>query len=160
MSYQVLVINDPGTLIRFPEKIFPLEFAEFVPPTLISHDAAEIRDFTERHREVVIKPLCQYGGRGIARLTATAFDEELVSARLKETGLLLVAQVFLPRVTEGDKRILTGTGLPRGDQADGMTIGVHVDHQGSRIGGGGNRISSWLEVPRPRGLRKRRARRR
>ncbi|MFE0739370.1 hypothetical protein ACFW2N_31230, partial [Streptomyces sp. NPDC058855] len=56
-----LVINDPESIIRFPEKIFPLEFPEFTPPTLISRDVDEIRDFTDRHQDVVIKPLYEYG---------------------------------------------------------------------------------------------------
>ncbi|KUO07239.1 hypothetical protein [Streptomyces sp. DSM 15324] len=102
---KVLVINDPESIIRFPEKILPFEFPEFTPPTLITHDVAEVRDFTERHHEVVIKPLYEYGGRGIGRLTSTTFDEQLVGARLGEGGPPLVVQAFLPRVTEGDKRI-------------------------------------------------------
>ncbi|MFF4016135.1 hypothetical protein [Streptomyces sp. NPDC001843] len=102
---EVLVINDPESIIRFPEKIFPLEFPEFTPPTLISRDVDEIRDFADRHHDVVIKPLYEYGGRGIARVTSAAFDEELVRARLAAGSPPLVSQAFLPRITAGDKRI-------------------------------------------------------
>ena len=102
---EVLVINDPESILRYPEKIFPLEFPDFTPPTVISRDVDEIRAFVDRHHEVVIKPLYEYGGRGITKITAAGFDEQLVRARLANGGPPLVCQAFLPRITQGDKRI-------------------------------------------------------
>lgn len=102
---KVLIINNPEAIIRFPEKIFPLQFPEFTPATLISRDIEEIRAFTDKHKTVIVKPLYEYGGRGIKKFTVDDFDAEFIANWLKESNLPLVTQIFLPKITEGDKRI-------------------------------------------------------
>ena len=107
IANQTLVVNDPRAVRDAPEKLFVLDFAEFMPPTMISRNLAEIRDFHARHGEIVVKPLHGKAGEGVFRigkdgtnLTALA---ELFGSIWKEP---FIAQAFLPSVAEGDKRIV------------------------------------------------------
>src|SRR6202140_3756400 len=42
---KTLVVNDPAEVRNAPEKLFVTEFADFIPPTLITSDRAEINEF-------------------------------------------------------------------------------------------------------------------
>lgn len=96
---KVLILNKPSSIINFPEKIFPLYMAEFMPPTLITADKEQIKKFAAKHGDVIIKPLYDFGGAGIKKITASDdFDLEGTTP--------IVAQKFIPEVAEGDKRIL------------------------------------------------------
>jgi glutathione synthase len=102
-----LVVNDPRSVRDAPEKLFVLDFAEFMPPTMISRNLAEIREFHARHGEIVVKPLHGKAGEGVFRIgrdgtNLTALTELFVSI-WKEP---FIAQAFLPSVTDGDKRII------------------------------------------------------
>ncbi|MFX7992801.1 glutathione synthase, partial [Acinetobacter baumannii] len=44
------VFNKPGALREHPEKLAILEFPEFIAPTLVTRDPAEIRAFHAEHR--------------------------------------------------------------------------------------------------------------
>jgi glutathione synthase len=100
-------VNDPRSVRDAPEKLFVLDFAQFMPPTMISRNLDDIRAFHARHGEIVVKPLHGKAGEGVFRigrdgtnLTALA---ELFGSIWKEP---FIAQAFLPAVTEGDKRIV------------------------------------------------------
>lgn len=105
---KVLIINNPEAIIKFPEKILPLQFPEFTPATLITQDIEEIREFTQEYDEVILKPLYEYGGNGIRKITAENFHNEVeaVGKWLLEAKLPIVVQNYLPGITKkGDKRI-------------------------------------------------------
>ena len=52
-----LVVNDPASVRNAPEKLFVLDFAEFMPPTLITRSLEDTRAFQREHGEIVVKPL-------------------------------------------------------------------------------------------------------
>ncbi len=110
-----LVVNDPASVRNAPEKLFVLEFARFMPPTLVTRSLDEVRAFYAEHGEIVIKPL--YGNAGAAVFHVGKADAnlaalvELFSQVWREP---LMAQKFLPRVSEGDKRIVLVDGEPAG----------------------------------------------
>src|SRR5918912_1573939 len=54
---KTLVVNDPGHVRNAPEKLFVTEFADLMPPTLITRDLAEIKQFHAEHGDIVMKPL-------------------------------------------------------------------------------------------------------
>jgi len=115
VARDTLVVNDPRSVRDAPEKLFVLDFAQFMPPTMISRNLSEIRDFHARHGEIVIKPLHGKAGEGVFRigrdgtnLTALA---ELFGSIWKEP---YIAQAFLPAVTDGDKRIVLVDGQVAG----------------------------------------------
>src|SRR5262245_41688413 len=63
-----LVVNDPAEVRNAPEKMFVNEFADFMPPTLITRDLAEIKAFRAEHGDVVMKPLYGNGGEAVFRV--------------------------------------------------------------------------------------------
>ena len=104
---ETLVVNDPRAVRDAPEKLFVLDFARFMPPTMISRDLAEIRAFHTRHGEIVLKPLHGKAGEGVFRIgkdgTNLTALTELFGAIWNEP---YIAQAFLPAVSDGDKRII------------------------------------------------------
>ncbi|MDR3408427.1 MAG: glutathione synthase [Methylovirgula sp.] len=112
---RVLVVNDPAAVRNAPEKLFVMEFAEFMPATLISRDKAAIAAFLEEHGEIVVKPLYGHGGAAVFKLSrkdpnfGSLYD--LFAATFKEPW---VAQEFLPQIAKGDKRIILVDGIAAG----------------------------------------------
>ena len=104
---RTLVVNDPREVRNAPEKLFVTEFGDFIPPTLITSDRLEIRDFRERHKEIILKPLYGNGGTGVFRIGPG--DENLGSLLEMFTQFYrepVIVQRYLPEVRQGDKRII------------------------------------------------------
>jgi len=102
-----LVVNDPREVINAPEKMWVLDYARFMPPTLVARDIADVRAFQQRHGAVVVKPLHGNGGKAIFRVEA---DGTNLSALTEMFGQMwpepFMVQPFLPEVAAGDKRIV------------------------------------------------------
>lgn len=112
---KTLVVNDPRSVRDAPEKLFVMHFPELMPPTLITRDRALIEAFRAEHGEVVMKPLYGNGGAAVFKVATkdpnfgSLFD--LFSTTFREPW---VVQRFLPRVSEGDKRIILVDGVAMG----------------------------------------------
>jgi glutathione synthase len=112
---ETLVVNDPAQVRNAPEKIFVTSFPHLMPPTLISRDRAEIEAFRAEHGDVVMKPL--YGNGGAAVFKVSREDPnfgslyDLFSVTFREPWVI---QRFLPKITEGDKRIILIDGVAAG----------------------------------------------
>ena len=104
---KVLVVNNPASVRNAPEKIFVMEFADLMPPTLISRDKQEINAFRKEHGDVVMKPLYGHGGAAVFRVTAQDMNfgslYDMFAVTFREPW---VVQKFLPNVKHGDKRII------------------------------------------------------
>ena len=104
---ETLVVNDPRSVRDAPEKLFVLDFARFMPPTLITRSLDELKAFHARHGEIVVKPLHGNAGAAVFRIgrdgTNLAALAELFGSVWREP---YIAQAFLPAVAEGDKRIV------------------------------------------------------
>jgi glutathione synthase len=102
-----LVVNDPKSVINAPEKMFVLDYARFMPPTLVARKLEDVRAFQRRHGAVVMKPLHGNGGKAIFKVEA---DGTNLSAITELFGQVwpepFMVQPFLPEVAEGDKRIV------------------------------------------------------
>ncbi|SHF61163.1 glutathione synthase [Kaistia soli DSM 19436] len=113
---KTLVVNDPAEVRNAPEKIFVTEFPALMPPTLISRDAEEIRDFRRAHGDIIVKPLYGNGGAGVFRLSEG--DQNLASLleifAAAYHGQPYVVQRYLPAVRAGDKRIILVDGVAAG----------------------------------------------
>jgi glutathione synthase len=112
---ETLVVNDPVGVRNAPEKLFVTHFAELMPPTLISNDADEIWAFRKEHMDIIIKPLFGNGGIGVFHVAPE--DENLNALLEMFTGLYrepIIAQAYLPKVREGDKRIILVDGKAAG----------------------------------------------
>ena len=56
---ETLVVNDPFWVRNSPEKLLVLNFPDLTPPTTIARDLQTIREFKERHGDIILKPLSQ-----------------------------------------------------------------------------------------------------
>ncbi len=110
-----LVVNDPAAVRNAPEKLFVLRFKDLMPPTLLTLDVREIREFWREHGDIIVKPLFGNGGAGVFHLRPG--DEnlnaliEMFSAFHREP---VMVQRYLPDVRQGDKRIILVEGEPVG----------------------------------------------
>ena len=101
------VLNRPGCLREFNEKLAILNFPQFIAPTLVSADATEIGSFLAEHDDIIVKPLTEMGGSGIFRLTLIDPNRNAILETLTRQGRrAIMAQRYLPAISEGDKRIL------------------------------------------------------
>ncbi len=110
-----LVVNDPAEVRNAPEKLFVLEFPELTPPTLITRDIGAIEEFRAEHGDIIMKPLYGNGGAGVFRMTSNDANFaalcELFSETFREP---FIAQKYLDKVSEGDKRIILVNGEAAG----------------------------------------------
>jgi glutathione synthase len=112
---KTLVVNDPASVRNAPEKLFVMDYPQLMPDTLITRDKGEIEAFRKQHGDVVMKPLYGNGGAAVFKVAqkdpnfGSLFD--LFSVTFREPW---VVQRFLPRVTEGDKRIILVDGVAMG----------------------------------------------
>ncbi len=115
IQHRTLVVNDPTAVRNAPEKLFVLDYARFMPPTLITRSLDEARGFHAEHGEVVVKPL--YGNAGSAVFHVGRKDANL-AALTELFGQVwrepFMVQAFLPQVSEGDKRIVLVDGKATG----------------------------------------------
>lgn len=104
---KTLVVNNPKSVRDAPEKIFVMEFADLMPPTLISRDKDEINAFRAEHGDVVMKPLYGHGGAAVFRITSQDMNfgslYDMFAVTFREPWVI---QRFLPEVKHGDKRII------------------------------------------------------
>lgn len=102
-----LVMNDPREVVNAPEKMFVLDFARFMPPTMIARHLDDLKAFQREHGSVVVKPLHGNGGKAIFRLDADGTNLSALSEVFNQTWPEPhMIQPFLPEVAEGDKRIV------------------------------------------------------
>ena len=102
-----LVVNDPREVVNAPEKMFVLDYARYMPPTLVARKLEDIREFQKKHGSVVVKPLHGNGGKAIFRIEADGTNLSALSEVFNQTWPEPhMVQPFLPEVAEGDKRIV------------------------------------------------------
>lgn len=104
---ETLVVNDPEAVRNAPEKVWVLDFARFMPPTMLTRSLGAAREFLAEHGDVVLKPLHGFAGGSVFRITRDNANlsalMELFNTTYREPHVL---QAFLPQVTDGDKRIV------------------------------------------------------
>jgi glutathione synthase len=104
---ETLVVNDPASVRDAPEKIWVLDFARFMPPTLLTRSLGAARKFLERHGEIVVKPLHGNAGKAVFKVGRDGANLasliEMFNTAYREPH---VVQAFVPEIAEGDKRIV------------------------------------------------------
>jgi len=109
----VLVSNKPQSLRDANEKLYTAWFPQCTPPTLVTRSAEEIRGFLAEHKDIILKPLHGMGGHAIFRLHSGDHNINVVIETLTVVGSRYVmAQRYLPEISDGDKRILMIDGEP------------------------------------------------
>ena len=107
ISDRTLIVNDPASVRNAPEKVFVLDYPQFMPPTLITRSVDEARTFLARHGEIVVKPLHGNGGKAIFKIGRDGANLssliEVFNTAYREPHMV---QAFLPEIAQGDKRIV------------------------------------------------------
>jgi len=113
---QSFLMNDPRGLREANEKLYALEFAAFLPPTVVTRQPARLRAFlAELGGELIVKPIEGHGGRGVFHLRAGDRNVPSILETLTDDGRRWVmGQKYLPAARAGDKRILLLDGAPIG----------------------------------------------
>ncbi len=116
---QAVFVNHPTGIIATSTKEFLLQFPELCPNMQLCRSKAEVRAFSEQF-PIVLKPLREYGGKGIVKIMdgrvflGTDGEEVLetylnsIEEVLEQEGYL--AMKFLKNVSQGDKRVLVVNG--------------------------------------------------
>ena len=108
-----LVVNDPQALRNINEKAYAAWFPDWTPPTLITRSMAGMKAFLAEHGQIVVKPLDGMGGRSIFVVRKGDNNANVIFETLTDHGhRFAMAQVYIPEITEGDKRILLIDGEP------------------------------------------------
>ena len=104
---ETLVVNDPAAVRNAPEKVWVLDFAKYMPPTMLTRSLGAAREFLKAQGDIVLKPLHGNAGKAVFKIDSSGANlaplMELFNATYREPHVL---QTFLPQVTDGDKRIV------------------------------------------------------
>jgi glutathione synthase len=108
-----LVINRPQGLRDINEKAYTAWFPDCAPITLITRSMAEMKQFMKQHGRIVVKPLDGMGGRSIFVVASGDNNANVIFETLTDNGRrFAMAQVYIPEISAGDKRILLVDGEP------------------------------------------------
>lgn len=107
VQHETLVVNDPASVRNAPEKVFVLDYARFMPPTMVTRSLEEVRRFQAEHGEIVIKPLHGNAGSAVLHIGRDAKNLAALTELFGEVWREpFMAQAFIREVTGGDKRIV------------------------------------------------------
>lgn len=107
-------INRPGGIIKTSNKRYLLHFPDLCPPIAYCKSVEDVLRFADRF-PIVLKPLREYGGKGILKINGSVLDDgnakydtetylRSIKKELEADGYL--AMKFLKNVNQGDKRII------------------------------------------------------
>ena len=102
ISKKVKIINHPFAVRNVSEKLFSINFMQYMPPTLVSENLDEIKNFFKKYKSVVVKPINGFGGNNVILLKSFAANK---IQKLLKIHNHLFFQKFLPGVSKGDKRV-------------------------------------------------------
>jgi glutathione synthase len=107
------VINNPASVRSWNEKLSIAKFPQFAPEFLVTSNNHLIREFLNKHKDIVVKPLDGMGGSGIFRLHDADHNIGVILETATQFGSqTIMAQRYLPAILQGDKRIIVINGEP------------------------------------------------
>ncbi|MDC3084272.1 glutathione synthase [Gammaproteobacteria bacterium] len=107
IQHKTLILNNPFYVRNCPEKIFVNKYLDFMPPTLITRNVAEVIKFRHKHDQIIIKPLYGNGGANVFYSDGTDRNfGSIIENFLEWSKEPFIIQKFIPKVKDGDKRII------------------------------------------------------
>lgn len=113
-----VVINNPAGILETGSKAFLHHFPDFTAAVRRVQSKLEVQGFADKH-PIVLKPLQEYGGRGLVRIMngkaevdgqVYPLEEWLATANEEIEAGNYLAMKYLKNVSQGDKRILVVNG--------------------------------------------------
>ena len=112
------IVNRPSGIIETSNKAFLLNLKEYCPPIKLCNTVEEVEQMAASF-PIVLKPLKEYGGKGLLKLKDgkvddgdSVFNQDEYLERIQDTIMAdgYLAMKYLKNVTKGDKRILVVNG--------------------------------------------------
>ena len=134
------VFNAPDAIRDHNEKLAIAEFPQFVAPTVVSREPERLQDFIDEQRDVVVKRLDVMGGENIFRVRADDPNRNVIVEIMSQAGgRTVMAQRYIPEITQGDRRVLLidGEAVPHclaripkaGEWRGNLAAGAHGEAQ-------------------------------
>ncbi|MDC1126975.1 glutathione synthase [Candidatus Pelagibacter sp.] len=99
---KVQILNNPTSIRNISEKLYSVKFQKYMPSTIFTQNIDEIKNFFKKHKKVILKPIHSYSGNDIHLLTS--FNLKLIKRFIKQHDHIM-CQKFIPKISEGDKRV-------------------------------------------------------
>ncbi len=107
------VINRPASLRDYNEKLSTAWFPQCCAPTLVGCRHGDFMEFLATHKHIVVKPLGGMGGESVFIIREHDNNRNVIIETLTDHGRrFAMAQLYLPEIASGDKRILLINGNP------------------------------------------------
>ncbi|SDY90160.1 glutathione synthase [Nitrosomonas sp. Nm58] len=107
------IVNSPKSIRDHNEKLAIAKFPQFIPPTLVTRQEFLIREFLDEYGDIILKPLDGMGGASVFRIHRADHNISVILEMLTHYSTrTIMAQRFLPEISQGDKRILLIAGEP------------------------------------------------
>ena len=129
------VFNKPSAIRDHNEKLSIARYSEFIAPTIVTRNLSAIKSFIKDHDQVILKPLDGMGGSSIFRTSESDPNLGVILETLSGVSReSIMAQRFIPEISEGDKRVLLIDGTPAEYALARIPQGQ--DHRGNLAAGG------------------------
>jgi len=99
---KVKILNNPTSIRNVSEKLYSVKFQKYMPNTIFTQNIDEIKIFFKKHKKVILKPIHSYSGNDIHLLTS--FNLKLIEKFIEQHDHIM-CQKFIPKISEGDKRV-------------------------------------------------------
>lgn len=131
---KVAVINSPNGVRTVNEKVWAAQFAQFVPPTIVSANKHDLLEFIKKHKDVIAKPTDAFGGQNVFHIESGHSNTGVILESLTQRyDKAIIVQKYIPEAANGDKRILLLDG-----EIIGAVLRLHGegDHRNNFYAGG------------------------
>ncbi len=101
------ILNSPNAILEKNEKLYVNEFENIAPQNIVTSDIDEIKKFLKEKNEIIIKPLNRCFSSGVFYLKqGDKNTNTIIKTATNDGKTLVMVQEFLPKVSEGDKRVI------------------------------------------------------
>jgi glutathione synthase len=108
-----LIVNKPQSLRDANEKLYTAWFPQCTVATVVSSQTEQLRAFIAEQKDVILKPLDSMGGSSIFHVKQGDGNTNVIIETLTINNRKpIMAQRFIPEISQGDKRILLIDGQP------------------------------------------------
>ncbi|MBI04745.1 MAG: glutathione synthase [Pelagibacteraceae bacterium] len=98
------VINNPKAVRNSTEKLYTYKFIDYMPPTIVTQNIDDLKNFLKIHQDIITKPLYGNGGEGIYRSKKGFLNG--IKNNKKYLDMPIMAQKYIPEISQGDRRII------------------------------------------------------
>ena len=107
VNNDVFIINKPSAIRDKNEKLYINEFQGLIPENVVSADEKILKEFLFENKEIIIKPTNRCFGSGVFYLNDKDKNiNSILSTATNKFTTQVMAQVYLPEIANGDKRLI------------------------------------------------------